>query len=71
MNYMSIAKSIFIYIISEFMFSKIKDIKRKIYLAKIAWIVIWIIFILMLATTIFQQFQIAGLQNTVEVLQSR
>jgi hypothetical protein len=40
MNYLSIGKSIFIFIMSEYMFSKIKDIKRKIYLAKIAGIII-------------------------------
>jgi exosortase/archaeosortase len=55
---------------SEYMFSKIKDIKRKIYLAKIAGIIIWVLFIIMLGMTIFQQFQIADLKNTVEVLQS-
>ncbi len=71
MNFIGVGKSIFIYVMSEYMFSKIKDIKRKIYLAKIAGVVIWVVFILMLATTVFQQFQIAGLKDTVEMLQSR
>lgn len=50
------------------MFQKIKDIKKYIKLAKIGGIIFAIIFLLMIGMIIFQQFQIADLKNSIEVL---
>jgi len=51
------------------MFQKMKDIKRKIYIAKVFWAVAGVLFILMIIATIYMCIQVHDLKQRIEVLE--
>ncbi len=55
-------------ILSAFMLKKIKEIKRKIKLAKIWAIIFWIIFTLLIINNIYLTYKVHNLETKIEKL---
>ena len=55
-------------ILSAFMLKKIKEIKKKIKLAKIWAIIFWIIFVLLIVNNIYNTYKINNLETKIEKL---